>query len=147
MHPRTAIRRAMVDAVGQCPVFDGRVTATRRDPLSTPSLPAATILTVDETSDVDTTGARRRDPRFQVTGVALAGDDPDATVDDLAEAIEAAVATNATLRGLCKSLVLLETRFDFRFEDKEGKPLSHPLARIGLIYRATYRTTPAGVAA
>jgi hypothetical protein len=147
VHPRTAIRAALISAISTLGVFGGRVSGTRVDPPSTGDLPRVTILTVDETSEADTTAKRAREPRFQVTAMALAGDDPDRVLDDLAEAIEAAVAGDDALRALTHRVVLTETRFDFRTQTDDGTPLSRPVARLGLVYRVTYRTTAAGIAA
>jgi hypothetical protein len=147
MHPRSSIRAALIGAVAGVGVFGGRVSGTRIDPLSSDALPAATIVTVDETSEADTTAKRVREPRFQVTASAVAGEDTDRTLDDLAEAIEAAIAADDVLRSLTHRVVLTETRFDFRTQTDDGVPLGKPIARVGLVYRITYRTTAAGVAA
>lgn len=147
MHPRSALRDALVAAVGRVDAFAGNVRATRIDPPSTETLPAATVLTVDETAEADTTGARRRDVRFQVSATIVAGETVDGDLDDLAEAIEAEIGSDAALRALSRSVVLTETRFDLRTESKDGQRLTRPVARIGLVYRITHRTTPTGVAA
>ncbi len=146
MHPRTPIRDAVVAAVARVPAFGGRSRATRLDPISVDEMPAATTLTIDEATDTDTTGLRRRDVRFQVTASIAAGTDPDRALDDLAEAIEVEIGADADLRRLCRTVILVETRFDFRNEDKHGQPLERPVARVGLIYRATYRTNAVGAA-
>lgn len=144
MHPRSEIRRGLIAAVARVDVFGGRVKGTRIDPISIDDGACATIMTIDETSDVDTTERRKRDPRFQVTAIIAAGTDPDQALDDLVAAIEAEIGADVDLRRLCKPLVLVETRFDFRNEDKQGQPLERPVARVGLIYRATYRTNAVG---
>lgn len=146
MHPRSLIRDALVAAVARVPAFAGRVKPTRLEPPSIAELPAAGVMTVDENSEADTTSLRRRTVRFQVTGTIVATDAVDDDLDDLAAAIEAEVAGDAALRSLRVTVILTETRFDFRTETKDGQPLARPVARIGLVYAITYRTTPAGVA-
>lgn len=135
-------RRVIRDAVKTVLVNAGtsaadRVYTTRLVPLRAAKLPALAIYTLEE--DVDPQSAEtaprelKRHPRLVVEAIErIDADNIDDELDDLALAIEKAMATDETFGGTASDCWLMKTEFDF------GNQGDLEIGVVRLIFHVTY---------
>lgn len=141
MHAREQIRAAFVTALAAVPALSGRVLDAVADRRSTKAGPVAVVFTRREASRRRTQGR----PEYlleRTTEVAVSialeagGFAALATAaDDLAVAVEVALATDAPLRALTHEVVLQRTDFDPVDEAER------PTGRLTLTYEVTVSTS------
>jgi hypothetical protein len=115
----------------------GGVYASRVYPLTEAKLPAVTVYTSSEQSDLQTMGARTlvRDLSVGVDIYVRMTSTFDDDVDAIATQIEEALAADYTLNGLSKDTVLNSTEIEFSGETEQ------PVGIARLTYRVRYVTT------
>lgn len=98
-----------------------RVYKTRVYPLTEGNLPAVTVYTGQEVSNLQTIGARTlmRNLDVAVDVYVKVTDNFDRDVDNIAVQIEEAIADDFTVNGLAKSAVLTGTDIDFSGEAEQ----------------------------
>lgn len=135
-HVREQIRNAFASALSG--LAGGRVYTSRVYPVEV--LPAIGIFANSETSTADTVILAARMNREVDVVVEIAHEavaDVDSEIDDVAAAVETAIAANPTLSGVAVDATLTNTSISI---DGEGEI---PLAFARLNYRVWYRTTAA----
>lgn len=144
-HPRKLIRHAVRDLLlektsgNHVTAADDRVTTTQILPFRRSELPAISIYTLDEETNVEQSSAIApvelvRELELVIAGWVEAGSNVDDAMDDLALEIEAAMGSDPYLGGLTASAILLSTTMDPR---GEGDSL---IGLITLTYGVTYRS-------
>ena len=131
---RKAIRQAMASLlVGKTAAAD-RVFANRTAPLWEAELPAIIVYTRSEASRILDAAAKRyeRTVSLSVECVAQAVNDVDDVLDDMAEAIEQAVAADDTLAGTASDVEVTSTELEV-VETGEK-----PMAALRLNFAARY---------
>jgi hypothetical protein len=115
----------------------GRVYASRVYPLSEAKLPALTLSTGSETSDLITIGVKTlsRALTVHVDAYVRVTDTFDDSVDAIAVEIEEALAADFTVNGLAKDIVLTGTDVEFSGETEQ------PLGIARLTFRVRYVTS------
>lgn len=136
-HPRKDIRQAVRQLLAEAGVAAGKVTATRLFPYRKGDLPAVSVYTLEEATDEDSVDTSPRELLRQldleIAGFVQAGDAVDDAMDDLAEAIEAAMAADETLGGKAADSWLRGTTMALT---GEGDAMT---GMITLSYQVTYR--------
>jgi hypothetical protein len=144
MHPRKAIRHYVVDLLktGVPPVQD-RVFRSRAYPLRSQDLPGICVYTATNPSEASEEfsqdGLLLRDLPLAIDLYVRSGDEhpdagPDDDLDDLAEAVEAAMKADRTLGGRALNSYLAETTIGFSGEGEQANGLAR------LRYAVQYRT-------
>ena len=121
-HVRKQIRdRVAATVSAAATLVSGRVYTTRLYPLTEANLPAVTVYTGQETSALQTIGARTlmRNLDVAVDIYVRATSTTDDDVDAIAVQIEEAIADDFTVNGLAKSAVLTGTDIDFSGETEQ----------------------------
>lgn len=146
-HQRELIRHAVVTLLtGANTAAGSRVVGTRVEPHQQRLLPAISVYTLSESVDQDS--ALRspieltRELKLEITAwVAHADAFPvDDAMDDLAEQIEAAMASDYYIAGTVADQILESTEMQVVEDDGRSDPL---VGIVTLTYAITYRTVPA----
>lgn len=146
MHHRSKIRERLVDVLNTTAIaVTGPVEASRRIPLPRDFTRSTIVQTLDEASKLDLEDDEdgdglERSVRFQIIVTLKEGEDPDLALDDVAEAVEAAIEDDDELQGLVHSIRLDSTRFDIPAANGDEERPTQPVIRIGFIYTARYFT-------
>jgi len=113
-----------------------RVYPSRVYALTSPDLPAVTVYTGSEASDLMTMGARTlmRELSMEVDLYVRLNDTFDNKVDEIAVQIEEAIAADFTVNGLAKEAVLTSTEIDFSGDAEQ------PIGVAKLTFRVRYVT-------
>lgn len=138
-HKRKRIRDAIVDVLNATTGFSGRVFANRARPTETAELPVVLVYTVNEDSELATTGYgldRTLSVALELRGQASVNLDD--ALDDLCELAEAAINGDPTLGGLALVAHLVSTVVGV---DGEGESRQ---ALATLTYQVRYWTDRSG---
>ena len=113
-----------------------RVYPSRVYALTSPDLPAVTVYTGSEASDLMTMGSRTlmRELSMEVDLYVRLNDTFDNKVDEIAVQIEEAIAADFTVNGLAKEAVLTSTEIDFSGDAEQ------PIGVAKLTFRVRYVT-------
>ena len=147
-HPRTEIRHAAIALLTAANTAAGaRVSNTRVDPNRKGQVPALSVYTLGEESEVASTSPRelKREVQLEIVGW-VANTDPGAladAMDALALEIEEAMDADRHLDGTATESVLEGTRTRVLEENGRSDPL---VGEIVLTYSVTYMTSPATTA-
>lgn len=120
-HVRTQIRGGLVTLVTGLPTTGSNVTKSRVRPVETSALPHLFVYNDEERITETTVTAPRvleRAPRFQIAGVARAGEDLDDVLDEICKEVEIACAMPGALEGLAASITLISTVFQMNADAK-----------------------------
>lgn len=136
VHVRESIRGAVKAAVTGLATTAARVYPSIVYNLQESQLPALQIITGEESIDLTsgTLDAPQRLLQITIKGTAQAVSGLDDTLDDIAEEVETAMATDVTLGGYSHGVDLQSTTFDFSGEGDK------PVASVTLTYSILYRT-------
>lgn len=138
MHARRRIVLAAVAALTGLPSTGARVHAGRAAPAPVASTPYLLVYARQEQSASATMrGPGRklqRELTLAVEAVTASADDDDALADTIALEVEAALAANPTLGGVCGDLYLASTALDARHEGESRT------GRVRLEFTVTYFT-------
>ena len=137
-HVRTQIRNQIGTVLASgVALVGGRVYKSRVYPMSQNNLPAITVLTGSETSDLMVMGSKTLDrtTTIFVDCYVSVNDTFDDDVDAIAVQIEAAIAADFTVGGLAKTAILKSTEIDFSGESET------PVGIARLTYDVRYVTT------
>jgi hypothetical protein len=145
MHPRKAIRHAVVDLLIGATSAGSRVVGTRIDPNRKTQLPAISVYTLHD--PVRPAPERieprelTRDVKVEIAGWVAHRDvlSVDDAMDDLAEQIELAMDSDRYLSGAAGESVLEGTEMEVVEQDGRSDPL---VGIVVLTYSVTYRTMP-----
>lgn len=142
-HARQRIREAIAAALNGLVTTGANVFPSRVRPLGKESAPSIFVYTIDENSEIETMGnapIMRRDVLLAVEGRTQLGgnDDPEDLLDTIAAEVETAlfyaIANDANLQALLRSLNLVGTKIDIQ------APGENIVGSIRLDFRAEYRT-------
>ena len=137
-HLRKAIRHEVVATLSAVAALAGRVTATRLVPVHQDQLPQICVYTMDEDSASDGTAqGMQRELRLVVEILVAGNAGLDDEADDLATAVEEALAQSRTRAGRAYDTLLLSTRFSVSREGEEKT------GHCQLAYSVFYRTSRA----
>ena len=133
-HVRKQIRAVVVAALSGNTDAGARVYPGRVYPLDT--LPAIAVYTATEESETKNWEVLQRFVDITIVATDEAGQDEsiDDLLDDIAEAIETAMAVDRKLGGLAKTSYLIST------EDELTGTAEKPKGTITLTYKCEYRT-------
>ena len=143
MHPRKAIRHAVVALLKNVTGADERVYATRTDTLKKSGMPAISVYTLRDPVRPDSEDAAQReltrDLKLEIAcwvshSDALSVDD---AMDDICEQVEAAMEADRYLSGAAGDSVLEGTVMQVVEEDGRSDPL---IGIATLTYSVTYRS-------
>lgn len=136
-HIRKQIRDRFVSVLkSNVGLVKRRVFPSRIYALTTPDLPAITVYTGSESSDLMTMGSRTmmRELMLEVDLYVRLNDTFDNKVDDVCVQIEEAIANDFNVNGLAKDAVLMSTEIDFSGEAEQ------PIGVAKLTFRVRYVT-------
>lgn len=136
-HVRKQIRDRIASVVSTAATLvSGRVYTTRVYPLTEANLPAITVYTGTETSNLQTMGVKtiNRDLQIAVDIYVRASATTDDDVDAIAVQVEEAIANDFSVNGLAKSAVLSSTDIDFSGETEQ------PIGIARLTFSVSYIT-------
>ena len=137
-HARENIRSSVETRVQSLTPTGDSVFAAKTTNLQTTQLPCLLIYTLDEECQPDTTMASSLLTRvltLVIEGVAKDGDTIFDDLDDIAESVEIAMASDVQFGGKAKDSYLVSTEVDF---NSEGDQI---FGSIKLTYQFIYRTT------
>jgi hypothetical protein len=150
-HQRKLIRQAVVALLTSANTDAGtRVKSTRVDPHKRTQLPAIGVYTLDETTDSQSAGFApielTRHLQLEITAWVEHSDEVplDDSMDDIAEQIENAMASDYYLSGTVADQMLESTMMQVVEDDGRSDPL---IGIVVLTYAITYRTYPLEVGA
>lgn len=134
-HLRTQIRDAMATAVTSLATTGTRVHKSRMYPAADAGLPCLLVFCGDqERIEQDATNIQQRTLEMTVRGLVKATGDIDASLNQIALEVEAAVQSAGTLSSKVSGVTL--TGIDSTLDDS----LEKPVGIIDLSYRITYFT-------
>lgn len=120
LHARRRIVLAVVERLTGLPTTGNRVHAGRAAPAPVASTPYLLVYARREQSaPITAKGPQRklqREPVLAIEAVTASADDDDALADTIAAEVEAAMAADPTLGGICRDLYLSSTNLDARAE-------------------------------
>lgn len=137
VHKRKLIRNAAAAALLNKTTAADRVLTTRRYPWRPTQLPAIGVYTLEEDVDPESHKSAPRElqrfPRLAIEAVLRVEESNiDDQLDDIALAIEKAIAADDTLGGTASDCWLMKTEFDF------GNQGDQEIAVARLIFHVTY---------
>jgi len=136
-HVRKQIRQRIAQVLSSgVPLVDNRVYRSRVYPLDASRLPAITVLTGSETSNLMVMGSKTLDRTVSifVDCYVSVKDTFDDDVDAIAVQVEQAIAGDFTVNGLAKTVILQSTEIDFSGEAET------PIGVARLTYDVRYVT-------
>tara|TARA_R110000772_G_C13090157_1_gene418471 strand:+ start:185 stop:628 length:444 start_codon:yes stop_codon:yes gene_type:complete len=136
-HVRQQIRDRIASVLStSATLVNQRVYTTRVYPLTSANLPAITVYTGAEVSNLQTMGARTlmRNLDVAVDIYVRATSNTDSDVDTIAVQVEEAIANDFTVNGLAKSVVLTGTDIDFNADAEQ------PIGIARLTFSVSYIT-------
>lgn len=136
-HVRKQIRQRIAQVLSSgVPLVDSRVYRSRVYPLDASRLPAITVLTGSETSNLMVMGSKTLDRTVSifVDCYVSVKDTFDDDVDAIAVQVEQAIAGDFTVNGLAKTVILQSTEIDFSGEAET------PIGVARLTYDVRYVT-------
>lgn len=136
-HVRQQIRDRIASVLStSATLVNQRVYTTRVSPLTSANLPAITVYTGAEVSNLQTMGARTlmRNLDVAVDIYVRATSNTDSDVDTIAVQVEEAIANDFTVNGLAKSVVLTGTDIDFNADAEQ------PIGIARLTFSVSYIT-------
>lgn len=146
-HVREQIRNAAVSALTGLPTTGVRVFKSRKYPLQEQELPGLLVYTMAEESETAALGYPRMINRklvLRVLGIAKQNASLDDTLDDIAEEVETALASDRTFGGLVTDNQLMATEMNLQTindEEISDKPIGIIAMDWTVLYR-TLETTP-----
>lgn len=137
MHARKQIRAAVAAAVTGLQATGSRVYRSRVYPMASAELPGLCIYTTTEAAQPEIMRAPRRlvrDLSVIVEAYAVATDDVDGTLDDIAAQVEAAIGADPTLGGKVRRVHVAQTETMLTGEGEK------PIGVLRLTFAAEYAT-------
>ena len=142
-HVRQQIRSAAITALTGLASTGDNVHGVRGHAIGQGNLPALIIRTPAESrgySNIGADPALLRQVSLTVLALATGGDSLDDDLDQIAVEVEAALAADVTLGGVCNHLVLVATEFDP--PDGRGETISNALELTFQVEYQTARSDP-----
>ena len=119
-HVRTQLRDAAIAALKAANIASGRVTSSRGYDYNDAGLPAVEVSSISEEAGRETMagsmgsgGVISRNIELEVLMIAAGGVEVVDTLDDMAVAVEAAIASDSTVQGIAHERVPTGMDFDF----------------------------------
>ncbi len=139
MHVRKRIRLAAAQSLTNLPTTQDRVYPGRVRPLGASADPALFIYSLEEDSDISTTGTKpilERNLQLAIEGrISIAGGvDPEDLLDQIAVEVETTLGNAPPLGGLVVEMTLVRSRLDIA---AQGENL---IGSIIMQFRVQYRT-------
>jgi hypothetical protein len=136
MHPRQAIREAVVAAITGLNTTGANVSANRLNPYFT--LPSLNVTTLDESVDagggsMNGEADQIRELRLVIEGRAKASDTPDDQLDTMTDEVENAILNSATVKALAYDCTLQSTAFSFDGEN------ANPIGKVEMTFSFLYQ--------
>lgn len=127
-HIRTELRNAVATTLTGLATTGSRVYKSRIYPIESNKLPCLAIYVKSESIEQSTIGAQKKQRNIElvIECAASANSDLDATLDNICDQVEVAMANNKTLNGLALDVLLQSTEMDLNGDGE--KPVG--IARI-----------------
>ena len=135
MHARTQIRKAVVTLLKDNTSAGSNVFEARVYPINEPKLPALLVYTKQETvgeQSISRPRTHQRELMLTIEAYVKARGNVDELTDDLALEVEQLIATDPTLGGLVKDIVLDTT--ETQFLDEGERPIAVAVLTYSILY-------------
>jgi len=135
MHARTQIRQTVIALLSGSTSAGNNVFEARVYPLNEPKLPVLLVYTKQETvgeQSISRPRTHQRELMLTIEAYIKARGNVDELTDDLALEVEQLIATNSTLDGLVKDIVLDTT--ETQFSDEGERPIAVAVLTYSILY-------------